>query len=168
MSGFSLRRTTSLDMAEIDALLARSFPKLVRDCYPPSVMVTALPPISRAQPWLLDCGTYYAVEHDNRIVGVGGWTVDLQTPDMGHIRHVATDPAQVRQGVGRMLMTHIRREAASAGMRILECWSTRNAVPFYAALGFLELGPIDVPLQPGITFPAIEMRMVLASALARD
>ena len=40
------------DMAAVDALLARSYPRLLKPDYPPSVLVTALPLISRAQPAL--------------------------------------------------------------------------------------------------------------------
>jgi hypothetical protein len=36
-------------------------------------------------------------------------------------------------------------------------------VPFYAACGFRELGPIEVPLQPGISFPAVAMERDLAA-----
>ena len=53
-------------------------------------------------------------------------------------------------------------------MAAMECWATRNAVPFYVAMGFSEEGPMEVPLQPGITFPAIYMRMDLAQRQGRE
>jgi hypothetical protein len=52
----------------------------------------------------------------------------------------------------------VMAQARAAGVRRLHCLSTRTAVPFYAALGFDELGPADVPLRPGIVFPAVRMR----------
>jgi N-acetylglutamate synthase-like GNAT family acetyltransferase len=73
------------------------------------------------------------------------------------VRHVATDPDVVRQGIGRRLMQHVMEDAARAGVRRMECLSTRTAVPFYTALGFRAVGPTDVPLQPGIVFPAVRM-----------
>jgi hypothetical protein len=54
-------------------------------------------------------------------------------------------------------MQHILRTASEAGIRSLQCQSTRTAVPFYKACGFRELAPVEVPLRPGITFPAIAM-----------
>lgn len=158
----SVRVTTRGDLAEVDALLARSYPKLLKAAYPPSVLVTALPLIARAQPVLLASGTYYAVELEGRIVGVGGWTRDRAVAGRGHVRHVATDDRVVRRGVGRALIAHICSQARAAGMRELECWATRNAVPFYAAMGFVEEGPMEVTLQPGITFPSVRMRLGLA------
>ena len=41
------------DLAALDALLAASYPRQLREDDPPSVMVTALPLIAPAQPGLL-------------------------------------------------------------------------------------------------------------------
>lgn len=157
-----LRPTTRDDLAEVDALLARAYPRLLKLAYPPSILVTALPLISRAQPRLVASGTYYAALRDGRIVGVGGWSRDRGVAHRGHVRHVATDDRVVRQGVGRAVLGHVLGQARAVGMAEMECWATRNAVPFYAAMGFAEEGPMEVPLQPGITFPAVCMRMDLA------
>ena len=158
-----IRPTTRDDLSAVDALLSRSYPRLLKDAYPPSVLVTALPLISRAQPHLVASGTYYAVVLDGRIVGAGGWSADRVHRDLGHVRHVATDDRVTRRGVGRALLNYILQSARSGGMRRMECWSTRNAVPFYASVGFSEVGLMDVELQPGITFPSVRMRMDLAS-----
>ena len=48
-------------------------------------------------------------------------------------------------------------QACTAGVARFDCLSTRTAVPFHAALGFLPLGEVDVPLRPGINFPAVRM-----------
>ncbi|NBC97145.1 MAG: GNAT family N-acetyltransferase, partial [Deinococcus-Thermus bacterium] len=72
-------------------------------------------------------------------------------------RHVATDPAAARRGVGRALMWHIMEAARAERIAALDCTATRNAVPFYRAMGFVELGPTEVPLAPGIVFPAVRM-----------
>ena len=40
----------------------------------------------------------------------------------------------------------------------MDSQSTLTAVPFYAALGFVEIGPIRVTLRPGIEFPAVHMQ----------
>ncbi|MEX0339101.1 MAG: GNAT family N-acetyltransferase [Arenibacterium sp.] len=158
----TLRTTRKADLAEVDALLSRSYPKLLKDAYPPSVLVTALPLISRAQPLLVVSGTYYGAWDGNTLLGVGGWTRDRNKRGLGHVRHICTDAQVVRRGVGRALITHILNKAREAGLREMECWSTRNAVPFYARFGFKTRGPMEVPLQPGITFPSVRMHMVLA------
>ena len=52
-------------------------------------------------------------------------------------------------------------EARRAGARLLDCQSTLTAVPFYASLGFREVGPVLVTLRPGIEFPAMRMQRAL-------
>ncbi|GGX50712.1 N-acetyltransferase [Tateyamaria omphalii] len=152
-----VRPSTSRDLAAVDALLSRTYPKLLKADYPPSVLVTALPIISRARPELLSCGTYYVVEEDDRILGAGGWTPDKADRSLGHIRHVVTDDRALRRGVGRSLMECSFDVARRRGVARMECWATRTAVPFYEAVGFRVIGPIDVPLAGGIVFPSLRM-----------
>jgi len=132
--------------------------------YPPSVLVTAIPTIARAQPRLVASGLFYVVEDDAGagLLGAGGWS--LEAPGgrpgqrgVGHIRHVATDPAATRRGVGRMLLQHILLVARASGMAQMHCQSTLTAEPFYAAMGFVAQGPITVPLSGGLAFPAVFM-----------
>lgn len=158
-----IRAATPADLAAIDALLGRSYPALLKTAYAPSVLVTALPLISKAQPRLIASGTYFVVTDGGEIVGAGGWTRAMpgtEAPgaaDVGNIRHVVTDHRRVRQGIGRALMDHVFATARTAGIRRLDCVSTLAAVPFYAACGFREFGPVTVNLRPGIDFPAVRM-----------
>ena len=150
------------DLAETDALFARSYPVLLKPDYPPSVLVTALPIISRAQPKLLASGTFYVARLDGAIVGAGGWTPGApggarSQRAVGHIRHVVTDHDHTRRGIGRAIMSKIFATAAAARMSELHCQATITAVPFYRSVGFLDLREIVVPLRPGIEFPAVAM-----------
>ena len=166
----TLRHATLADLSAVDGLLARSYPRLLAPDYPPSVLVLAVPIISRARPELLASGRYWLAEDaTGRVIGAGGWSGHAPTPSDGsggaarrskgvaHVRHVATDPEAIRQGVGRALMARVMAEARDAGFVAMDCMSTRTAVPFYAALGFREIGPIVVSLAPGIDFPAVQM-----------
>ncbi len=158
VSALHLRPSTLADLAAVDMLLARSYPRLLAADYPPSIMVTAVPLISKAQPALLSSGTYYVVEEaDHGIVGAGGWSADRTRRDLAHVRHVATDDRHLRRGIARMIVCHAIDMAAKSGRPVMECWSTRTAVGFYQSLGFRELGPIDVPLSPGLSFPSMRM-----------
>ncbi len=152
----TLRHATRADLGVVDALLARSYPKLLRPDYPPSVMVTALPIIARARPALLASGTYWIAEAGERAVGAGGWTPSRSSG--ADLRHVVTDPAHVRQGIGRAILSRIFAEAANSGVRRFDCLATRTAVPFYKAMGFREIGPRMIELREGISFPAIAMQ----------
>jgi GNAT superfamily N-acetyltransferase len=167
---FRLRRARPDDLSALDDLLARSYPRLLKHDYPPSVLVTVLPLIVRAQPGLLASGRYFvAVDEDSgRMLGAGGYSLAPPDPQgvahaprgerRGNIRHVATDPDALRQGVGRGVMTCILTAAAAEGVTEFDCLSTRTAVPFYATMGFQVVGPVMVPMAPGIAFPAIRMR----------
>ncbi len=160
----TLRATTRADLTRIDALLSRTYPALLKHDYPPSLLVTAIPLISRAQPALVASGRYFAVlTPDDEIVGAGGVTISAPPGrparrGVGHIRHVVTDHRRTRQGIGRALMEHIFATAKDDGMSTLECLSTLTAVPFYAACGFSRVAPVTVPLRPGIDFPVILMQ----------
>ncbi|RYH11828.1 GNAT family N-acetyltransferase [Tropicimonas sp. IMCC6043] len=156
---FRVRTATPADTAGVDALLARSYPAQLKADYPPSVMVTALPIISRARPELLACGTYYVAEAPSGgIVGAGGWTPRPGERGAADIRHVVTDHRHLRQGIGRAIFQTIFSESAAAGIAAFDCLSTLTAVPFYSAMGFLELGPVTIRLRQGIDFPAVRMR----------
>lgn len=158
----TVRAAKSSDLAAVDALLRRSYTTLVRGDYPPSVVVTALPLLSRANPKLLSSGTYHVAEFEGgAILGAGGWTVvgpqGARRPGVGHVRHLITHHRWTRRGIGTGMMVRIIEQARGAGMRVLDCLSTRTAVPFYATLGFQAVGPVEVGLRPGITFPAVRM-----------
>ena len=155
---YTLRAATPDDISAVDALLSRSYPKLLKADYPPSVMVTAVPLISRAQPRLLASGTYYVIETDEGdVVAAGGWTRSRKYPRRGDIRHVVTDDRCLRRGLGRAIMEHCFDTARDAGVAEMECWATFTAVPFYTSVGFQKIGPISVPLAGGISFPAVRM-----------
>ncbi|MEO0915549.1 MAG: GNAT family N-acetyltransferase [Pseudomonadota bacterium] len=159
-----IRQATPSDFEAVDALLARSYPALLKGAYPPSVLVTAIPLIARAQPQLLASGTYYVVVEEDEIVGAGGWTraqpgrASGGRARVGHIRHVVTDHRHVRRGIGRHLMEHIFAATREAGLTRLECFATTMAVPFYTSVGFATIGPMTVSLRPGIDLPAVHMR----------
>jgi len=158
---FIVRPSVKTDLPAVDALLARSYPKLLKADYPPSVLVTALPIISRARPELIGCGTYYVAEEAGQILGAGGWTRDRMRADKGHIRHVVSDDRALRRGVGRAILDLAIETARQSGVVELECASTLTAVPFYEAMGFDREEPLVIDLAPGIQFPAVRMRQKL-------
>lgn len=141
-------------------MFAQTYPKLLKADYPPSVLVTALPLISKAQPKLLASGRYFVAEQSGQIVGAGGWSPHRRA-DLAEIRHVVTDHRHQRRGIARALLHQVVEHARAAGIKRLNCQSTRTAVPFYQAIGFTPLGPIEVPLAAGISFPAIQMQRQL-------
>lgn len=159
----TLRRAAPSDLAGVDRLLMRSYSRLLAADYPPSTMVLAVPRFARAQPGLLASGRYFVAEDaQGRILAAGGWSSHSPSggpvvETTGHVRHVATDPDVVRQGLGRMVMERVMQEARQAEVRWLDCLSTRTAVPFYRSLKFRAMNAQELVLGPGIAFPVMRM-----------
>ncbi len=130
-------------------------------------MNALLPLIAKANPALLSSGTYYLAESDDSsAVGCGGWT--HERPGSGeienglaHIRHFATHPGWVGRGIGRALYDGCQAEARASGAKRFECYASFNAEPFYAALGFKRVGPIDVKMPGGLIMPSIVMERAI-------
>lgn len=159
----SIRPATAHDIEPVDDLLSVTYPKLLKSDYAPSAMVTALPLISRAQPALVTCGTYFVLEEGAALHAAGGWTRgapkgSVYVPLRGHVRHVVTDHRQTRQGFGRALIEHIFASARATGVETLEVLSTLTAVPFYRAMGFTGAEAVQVPIGPAnLPFPSVRM-----------
>jgi len=152
------------DAAAVELLLAASYPILMAAAYAPDALAAALAVMMRANPRLLASGTFYlAVAGDGAVIGCGGWTrerpgttvVDGTT---GHIRHFATDPACVRQGIGRALISHVVTCARAGGLTRLECYASFNAEPFYAACEFRRVDQVEIALEEGVLLPAVLMQ----------
>jgi len=163
----SIRPACPSDRSGVTQLFRRSYPSLLSPDYDPAVLRAVLPLITTAQPALLGCGTYFVAEDEQgRIVGAGGWTDvsparGVTSDQQGHMRHVATCPKYLRQGVARRLVEASVASAQSFGMDRLHCMSTRTAKAFYGAMGFTPRGEVELTLAPGVYFPAVQMQLSL-------
>jgi N-acetylglutamate synthase-like GNAT family acetyltransferase len=156
------------DSDAVSALLEASYSALLTACYNSETLSRALPLMTRANPTLLASGTYYVAESDRgNLVGCGGWTTARPgggeiSEGEAHIRHFATHPERVGQGIGTSLLARCFSDARSLGIRKMHCFSSLNAERFYRASGFETIGPIDVPMGPSLTFPSVLMSCELA------
>lgn len=158
-----MRVATSADSDAVSRLLAASYSSLLRASYDGDLLDRVLPFMIRANQNLLASGTYYVVpDGAGNFIGCGGWTI--ARPGSGevregeaHIRHFATHPGSVRQGVGASLLARCVSDARQLGIRTLHCFSTLNGERFYQASGFDKVEAIDVPMGPTLKFPGIWM-----------
>lgn len=162
---FKVRLSSPSDMASVNKLLAVSYPDLMKKSYNFTTLSAAIPLISKARPELLSSGTFYIAElSDGQIVGCGGWTKnspvhgDTISQNSGHIRHFATHPDFVRQGVGKAIFNRCKEQAQTQELQEFMCYSSLNAEKFYQSLGFSTVRSMDIPLTPEITFPCLFMR----------
>ncbi len=167
MDTFDIRITTPMDEAVISRVLSAAYSTLMPAGFDPDILNKALPIITRANPALLASGTYYCAQAgDDRVVGCGGWTMARPgsgevNAGLGHIRHFATHPDCLGQGVGKLIYQHCADAARENGITAFECYSCLNAEGFYAALGFSKVEQVDIAMGPALKLPSIVMRVGL-------
>lgn len=164
MNAYITRIATPDDAESVEAVLKASYPRLMASDYEPAVLEAALKLITRANPGLLASGTYYVAQtRDGTVVGCGGWTrnrpteSDTDVDDCAHLRHFATHPDWAGRGVGRAIFRACEQTVRSAGVARLEVYSSLNAEPFYAAMGFARVELVAVPVGP-VRFPSVLMQ----------
>ncbi len=106
---------------------------------------------------ILSPSSYFVVMRAyTELVGYGGYWL---TGNEAHITNVAIDPKRRRQGLGKKLVTHLLRSAATAGTRSASLEVRVSNVPaqrLYASLGFVE-----VAIHPGYYLESGEDAIVM-------
>ncbi len=160
---FFVRVASIKDETSVNDVLMASYARLMQSHYDGTTLAAALPLMTQANSALLTSGKYYVAETPNgQVMGCGGWS--LERPGSGeverelaHVRHFATHADRIGHGIGRAIYLQCEKEARQAGARRLECYSSLNAEGFYAALGFVSIRKIYLPMGPNLTLPSILM-----------
>ena len=153
------------DEAAINKILNASFSSLLTSKYDDVSLSAVLQQITRINPLLLTCGTYYLLKDaKEKIMGCGGWTherpgTNERIAGEAHLRHFATHPDFIGHGVGRALFNHCKTAAKQENISRFICYATLNAEIFYKSLGFKTGKTIDIELGDGLTLPALLMTM---------
>lgn len=128
---------------------------------------------------LIEDGTYFIALINGAIAGCGGWSrratlfggnhsagrdASLLDPkkDAARIRAMYTDPAFVRRGIGRMVLSVCEGAAAAEGFSRVELGATLGGEPLYRSCGYTALERILVQTPSGIAVPIIRMGKTLA------
>lgn len=163
-----IRVACPADEAAVSALLDSCYSALLPAAYSAQVLATALPLMTRANPRLLASGTYFVAETgQGAILGAGGWTPEtpgtaIIDAGAGHIRHFATDPGALRQGIARAIMRACLDGARNSGLAEMQCFATLNARLFYEAAGFETVREHTVLLAGSTPFNCLFMRQRLS------
>ena len=165
-ASLEIRQATPADKQILSALILASYSTLYRGWYTDDALAAAMPLMSKANPQLLASGTYYVAVLAGEIAGCGGWTAmppggGTAVPGIAHIRHFATHPDRIRQGVARALMERCFADAKATGVSLLKCMSSLPAENFYARLGFRRVGPAQLSLTSDIHLAAVAMEREL-------
>jgi GNAT superfamily N-acetyltransferase len=190
-AAITLRRARREDVPAIDAMHALSVRALGAADYTAAEIDAFLHSLGTYDPALIDDGTYFVLEHAGQVVASGGWSQRAPhaalpeagasegaserrgrarafslSPDSAMIRSVFVHPDYARLGLGSRVVRHAEAEAAAAGHRLLELWSTRTGVPLYRRLGYQDIAPIVIPCVNGAGVPALHMARLVPAASA--
>ena len=174
-----LRRAQLSDVPELQALIARSGRELSAGYYDAAQAEAITTHVFGVDTQLIADQTYFAIEHQQRIVACGGWSkrrtlfggdqakagpdplLDPNT-EAARIRAFFVAPDMARRGLGRRLMRECIDEARAAGFRTLELVSTLPGEPLYLASGFSVVERFELSLPGPVRVPVSRMRRILA------
>ncbi len=112
----------------------------------------------------------FVISLNGRVIGIGGLNRDpyLDDPNVGRLRHLYVASSGRRQGIGRLLVSQITREASQSYQLLTLRTDPPTANKFYQTLGFktqpnwehtthhLQLSEVDYypskAIQAGLTF----------------
>lgn len=182
-----IRVAVSADVPALTALIQRSARELSRGFYTEREAESAITHVFGIDSSLLADATYYAVEVDGALAACGGWSrrrtlyggdqrpvgepAELLDPanDAARIRAFFVSPDFARRGLGRRLLDHCSTAATAAGFSNLELMATLPGVPFYTALGFREVAPVQDILPDGVPLAFVRMaRGILETPVAEE
>jgi GNAT superfamily N-acetyltransferase len=170
---FSHRLARLEDLPELTALMDASIRTLV-GAYLDAARVEASFDFMGVDTQLIEDGTYFVVECEQRIAGCGGWSrratmyggdhtrgrdarlLDPAT-EPARVRAMYTHPDFVRRGIGRLVLSLCEAAAAREGFRSLELVATVAGEPLYRACGFTVIERIDVPTTRSLSVPGARM-----------
>jgi N-acetylglutamate synthase-like GNAT family acetyltransferase len=168
-----IRRASLADIAEIESMIARAVMELMGE-YSLEQRRASIGPLFGVDRQIIEDGTYYVVEHADRLVGSGGWSFrrtlfggdgvanrddSRVTPgvDAAHIRAFYIDPGAARTGVGTQILLQSEADAAALGFTRYEMMATLTGMPFYARRGYHAGDEFLYTLPGGLSFPLVHM-----------
>ena len=172
------RLATAADAGAIAALMERAIAELQRP-FLNAEQIAASRLSMGLDTQLIADGTYFAIVDEGALVGCGGWSKRATLYGGNHsaeqrdnrlldpareparIRAMYTDPAQVRRGVGRLILTLCEEAARNAGFQRLELMATAAGEPLYAACGYHVIERVERMSGEGIAVPGAVMGKAL-------
>lgn len=155
----SVRVATEADRDQLEQLISDCYSEVYPNWYDDEVIDAAKHSMLRVDANLLASGRYMAAEKGGKLAGCGGWSI--ASPGTGQIRHFATHPDFMRQGVGAAILNACFDAAAKEGVKTLQCFSSTAAEEFYARHGFERKQDVSIMLDGRVAFPAVLMEKTL-------
>lgn len=174
MTGLTHRLATLDDVPAIRALMDRAIGELQRG-FLSDAEIAASRAVMGLDTQLIADGSYFLVEEEGRLAGCGGWSRratlyggdhsaalrDARLLDPAHdaarVRAMFTDPAFVRRGVGRLILSLCEDAARGAGFTRAEMMATLAGEPLYAACGYVAIERVSAAPADGVAVPLVRM-----------
>lgn len=174
----NIRQATLADVPRLREVIEASVRGLQARDYSPAQIEGALQSVYGVDSQLIADGTYFVVEtaksENRQIVACGGWSKrktlyggdqyanredSLLDParDAAKIRAFFVHPDFARRGIGSMILEACENAASTAGFTRLEMGATVSGVPFYRAMGYVEVEKQSAPLGNGEILPIVKM-----------
>lgn len=169
-----IRKATLQDVPEIERVMRASMAALGAQFYDARQVASAVRFIAVVDSQLIDDGTYFVIEEEERLVACGGWSSRAKLfsgPDSQHgrverldpakdaarIRAMFVDPAHARRGLGRLILEASEADALRAGFQTFELMATLPGVPLYRACGYEEIERTTIELPDGARLDCVRM-----------
>ncbi len=165
------------DLPILTAIMSRAMGALLSPFLSPG-QVEASYAVMGLDTQLVADGTYFLVTCDGVPAGCGGWSrratlyggdhslgrdaalLDPST-DAARVRAMYTDPAFVRQGVGRLILDLCESAARAEGFASVALVATMPGLPLYEACGYSVIEQFYDP-SGGISVPLARMTKMLS------
>jgi GNAT superfamily N-acetyltransferase len=174
---FTHRLATRDDLPTVRALMDLAIGELLLS-FLDAKQIAASRAIMGLDTQLVDDETYFLVEHEETLIGCGGWSrratlfgsdatvgrnAALLNPgtDAARVRAMYTHPCHVRRGVGRLVLRLCEEAARDEGFRRLELMATLAGEPLYQACGFEPIERV-IHNQDGVEIPLVRMGKVIS------
>lgn len=179
MNAINHRLATEDDIPAIAALMERAIDALQRDFLSPEEVAASRLSMGLDTQLIAD-GTYFVIESDGQLAGCGGWSRRATlyggnhsaalrddrlldpTTEPARIRAMYTDPAFVRRGVGRLILSLAETAAREAGFARAEMMATLAGEPLYLACGYAPIERVQKMSAEGAPVPGVRMGKSLA------
>jgi GNAT superfamily N-acetyltransferase len=161
------------DVAALTELMERAIAELQKR-FLDAAQIAASRTLMGLDSQLIDDRTYFVVEQEASLAGCGGWSrrqtiyggdrspgrdAGLLDParDAARVRAMYTDPAFVRRGVGRLILSLCEDAARTEGFASAEMVATLAGEPLYAACGYQPVERFTDD-RGGTPVPLVRMR----------
>jgi predicted N-acetyltransferase YhbS len=168
-----VRLARSHDIADLEALVERSFRELGAAHYTPRQLGAALGPAIRVDRGLVEDGTYFVAELDGAIAGCGGWSAKIATArdaplpsPRAEVRAMFVTPDHAGRGIGRALLAAAEAAIAGAGFAVAYLLATRSGLAFYRRAGYIAVAEHRIVLPGGEALEVTCMQRPLTHAIA--